>query len=662
MDDKSSMSNANIGNYRHLSGWMAKLVRMLFIAMPLMGSFFIMDIPFYLQWTILREQYYGLLLAIILACTFLIVPISQKAPRDRVPWYDAVLAVLGTLVGLYIAVFYIRITLTLGSVTMDRVIVGTIGILLVVEASRRVTNLLLALLGLFFLVFPHMAWFFPDLLGGLSLPYSQQVNYLFLETNGMLSIIFGVAAIIVLAFILFGNLLFSIGGGDFITNVAMAAFGRYRGGPGKMAVVASSLFGTISGVAVANVATTGVVTIPLMKRIGYKPHIAGAIEAVASTGGQLAPPIMGATAFVMAEVLGVPYQEIVLAAIIPSFLYYATLFFQVDMEAGKAGLKGLPRAQLPKIRTVMGRSYFFFIPFAVLLVALFVLYMPAEKAALLGVASILILGLFFNKERRFKFGWIFDGLHETGKALLQLGCIGALAGIIVGTISYTGVGFLISLYLGEFAGGNLFVLLVIVAIASLIMGMGMPTLSVYIILAILLAPAMIELGVEPMAAHMFILYLGGISMVTPPVCIAAFAGAAIAGSNPMQTGFAAARLGIIAYIVPFLFIFFPGLLFQGTAAHIVVAILTALLGCYALSAALSGYLYRRLSIIRRMILILSGLALMIPVRMQGDMSSVTILVNIAGGAISLGLIFFEWRSQSAKNEITEPAIQHTSNA
>ena len=330
MSEKDSSTTSGMANRRHLQGWVAKLVRLIFIAIPLLGAFFIMDVPFYLRWTILREQYYGILLAMILPCTFLLVPAYKKAQKNRVPWYDAILAILGAVVGLYIALFYREITLTLGNVTPDRVIIGTIGILLVVEASRRVTNWILALFGMFFLVFPHLSWLFPDLLTGLTLPYSQQVNYLFLETNGMLSIIFGVAAIIVLAFILFGNLLFAVGGGDFITNVAMSTFGRFRGGPGKMAVVASSLFGTISGVAVANVATTGVVTIPLMKRIGYKAHIAGAIEAVASTGGQLAPPIMGATAFVMAEMLGVPYQKVVVAAIIPALLYYATVFFQVD--------------------------------------------------------------------------------------------------------------------------------------------------------------------------------------------------------------------------------------------------------------------------------------------------------------------------------------------
>ncbi len=627
------------GYFRELGGWLGHLPRIIFIAMPLVGCFFIMDVPFYLEWSILREQYYGLILAMVLPCTFILVPMGKKSPRNRVPWYDVVLAILGAVVGLYVAIFYLKITLALGTITPDRVIMGTIAIFLILEASRRVTNLFLACFGLFFILFPHLSSLFPDLLSGFSIPFTQQINYLFLETNAMLSIIFGVAAIIVLAFILFGNLLFSIGGGAFITDVAMAAFGGFRGGPGKMAVVGSSLFGTISGVVVANVATTGVVTIPLMKRIGYKPYIAGAIESVASTGGQICPPIMGATAFVMAEVLGMPYQKVAIAAIIPAFLYYATIFFQVDMEAGKAGLKGLPRDQLPKIFSVLGESPFFIIPFMVLLFALFVLYMTPEKAALMGVASIIILGFFFQRETRFRFGWILDGFYGTGKAMVQLGSIAALAGIVVGTIAYTGLGFIISLYLGQFAGGHLFILLPIVAVASLIMGMGMPTLSVYIVLAILLAPAMVELGVEPIAAHLFILYLGTASMVTPPVCIGAYAGAAIAGASPMRTGFTAARFGVIAYVVPFLFVFFPALLFQGPLIRVIIATITALFGCFMLSAALTGYLFQRLNAIKRILFALAGIGLMIPVR--GHMKF-SLVINIVSAVVMLVLFAIEW--------------------
>ena len=638
-EEETDQSSASTGGFRDLDGWLDRLTKIIFAVMPLVGCFFIMDVPFYLEWNILREQYYGIILAMVLPCTFILVPMTNKSPKNRVPWYDAILAILGAVVGLYIAIFYLKITLALGTLSPDRVILGTIALFLILEASRRVTNLFLALFGLFFIILPHLARFFPDLLSGFNLPYSQQVNYLFLETNGMLSIIFGVAAIIVLAFILFGNLLFSIGGGEFITDVAMSVFGGFRGGPGKMAVVGSSLFGTISGVVVANVATTGVVTIPLMKRIGYRPHIAGAIESVASTGGQICPPIMGATAFVMAEILGIPYQKVAIAAIIPAFFYYATIFFQVDMEAGKSGLRGLPRAQLPKIYSVLGKSPFFIIPFIVLLFGLFYLYMTPPKAALMGVVSILVLGLFFQKETRFRIGWIIEGLQGTGKALVQLSSIAALAGIVVGTISYTGLGFIISLYLGDFAGGNLFILLPIVAVACLIMGMGMPTLSVYIVLAILLAPAMVELGVQPIAAHLFILYLGTASMVTPPVCIAAYAGAAIANASSMRTGFAAARFGVIAYIVPFLFIFFPALLFQGSPGRILLAVITAFFGCFMLSAALTGYLFQLLGPIKRILFALAGIGLMIPVKSHMGFS---LVVNIISAVLMILLLAFEW--------------------
>jgi len=647
MSDKETGPLAeSAGNFRDLHGWVDLLTKIIFIAMPLVGCFFIMDVPFYLEWSILREQYYGLILAMVLPCVFILFPMSEQSPRDRVPWYDAILAVLGVVVGLYVFIFYLKITLVLGIITPDRVILGTIALALILEATRRTTNLFLAVFGLIFIVLPHFYFVAPDIFSGIRLPFDQQVNFLFLETNGMLSIILGVAAIIVLSFVLFGNLLFNIGGGAFITNVAMAGFGRFRGGPGKIAVVGSSLFATISGVAVANVATTGVVTIPLMKRIGYKPHIAGAIESVASTGGQLCPPIMGATAFVMAEVIGVPYQQVAIAAIIPAFLYYVAIFFQVDMEAGKAGLKGLPREQLPRLSGVMGKSYLFVLPFAVLVAALFVLYLSPQKSALMGVLSILILGLFIQKETRFRLGWILEALRQTGSTMLIITPIAALAGIVVGTLAYTGGGFLVSLYLSQVAGGNLFILLPVIAIACFILGMGMPTLPAYIVLAILMAPTVVQLGIEPIAAHLFILYYATASMVTPPVCIAAYAGAAIAGSEPMRTGFAAARFGIIAYIVPFLFVFFPALIFKGSPEAIFICIATALLGCFVLSAALSGHLFKELNPIKRVILGLGGIGLLIPI--QRHLTTFSSLINIVCGGLALLLIMWEWRGRRGK--------------
>jgi TRAP transporter 4TM/12TM fusion protein len=641
MSDKQSKSPAaSSGLYRKLDGWSGRLINTIFIAIPVVGCFFVMDIPFYFDWAVLREQYYGLVLAMVLPCTFMLIPMTRNAPRNRIPWYDRILALLGVVIGLYIAIFYQGIALALGTISPDRVILGTVALALIVEASRRVTNWILAGFGLLFIFFPHFAWMFSDFFSGMNIPFPQQVNYLFLETNGMLSIIFGVAAIVVLAFVLFGTLMFSVGGGAFITDVAMASFGRYRGGPAKIAVVGSTLFGTISGVVVANVATTGVVTIPLMKKVGYKPHLAGAIESVASTGGQLCPPVMGVTAFVMAELLGVPYRQVAIAALIPALLYYAAVFFQVDMEAGKAGLKGLPRDQLPKVASVLNKSYLFVVPFAALIAALFILDLSPEKSALVGVLPILVIGLLIQKETRFRFGWVLEGLSQTGRALLLISPVAALAGIVVGTISYTGIGFLISLYISQVAGGNLFVLMPVIALACFVLGMGMPTLPAYIVLAVLMGPAMVQLGVLPMAAHMFILYFAGLSMITPPVCIAAYAGAAIAGSEPMRTGLAASRLGIISYIVPFLFVFYPALLFIGSWAQIVEAFATAMAGCFVLSAALVGYLFSRLDPIRRILFGLAGLALLIPIRSHADVFSVS--VNIGGFGVAFLLTLSEW--------------------
>jgi TRAP transporter 4TM/12TM fusion protein len=349
---------------------------------------------------------------------------------------------------------------------------------------------------------------------------------------------------------------------------------------------------------------------------------------------------MGVTAFVMAELLGVPYRSVAIAAIIPALLYYAAIFFQVDMEAGKTGLKGLLKEELPKISSVMGKSYLFIIPFAVLVVALFILYLSPEKSALAGAVSLLILGFLIQKRTRFRLGWVLEGLSDVGQTMLLIGPIAALAGLVVGTISYTGIGFLIALYLGDIAGGNLFILLPIVAMACFILGMGMPTLPAYIVLAVLIAPVMVQLGVAPMAAHMFILYYAGLSMITPPVCIAAYAGAAIARADPMRTGWAAMRLGIISYIVPFLFIFFPALLFIGSWGQILIAVTTAIFGCFVLSGALTGYIFRELGPIKRLFLGLAGVGLLVPIHSQFATSSS--ILNIVSGAVAALLVILEW--------------------
>ncbi len=640
--------------FRNLSGWMGLYTRLSLTVMPIIGTFFVLDIPSYLGWSILREQYLGLILGMVLSCSFLLVPPYSKAARDRVPWYDIILSILGLITGLYITILYPKLVWDMALITQDRVILGTIIIVLIIEASRRTTGWLVASVGLLSLLYLRFTWLVPGMLGGPGTPWNRVTNYLYLDTHGIWGIALIVAAVIVLPFVLFGNLLFDIGGGKFITNVSMALFGRFRGGPAKIAVVASSLFGTISGVAVANVATTGVVTIPLMKRTGYRPHIAGAIEAVASNGGQIAPPIMGATAFVMAEYLQIPYREVAVAAIIPALLYYVAVFFQVDMEAGKAGLKGLPKEQLPPLKEVLGKSYLFIIPFFVLMYGLFIKAFSPEKSALITVIPVLFLGFFITSETRFKLQWISDALYKTGRTMLELGAICALAGIVIGSFTQSGAGFLVSVYLDQMAGGNIFLLLVIVAVTSMILGMGMPTISVYILLAVLLAPALVQLGVNPMAAHMFIMYYGCVSLITPPICVAAFAAAAIAGANPMRTGVTASRLGIIAYIVPFLFIYFPELLFQGPLGWVLIATITAIFGCFILAAALTGYLFQELSSVKRILFALAGIGLMIPIK--GHMGF-SLVINLASAVIMLSLLTFEWKRKKEIASIMGGVLQ-----
>jgi TRAP transporter 4TM/12TM fusion protein len=380
-----------------------------------------------------------------------------------------------------------------------------------------------------------------------------------------------------------------------------------------------------------------------MKKTGYKPHVAGGIEAISSTGGQLMPPVMGVTAFIMAEFTGIPYPQIAISALLPSILYYLAVFIQVDLEAAKNGLVGIPREQLPRLRNVMARSWLFFIPLAVLVYTLFIIYLEPGKAALIAALSILFLG-FFQQETRLKIKWIIDAFESTGGALLDIGVIVALAGIIIGVVNYTGLGFVLTTSIVQLAKGNVYLLLFIIAAVAMILGMGMPTAPVYVLLATLLGPALIQLGIGVMAGHLFIQYMGMLSLFTPPVAFAAFAAAAIAGAEPMRTGYTAMRLGIIAYIVPFVFVFSPALLMMDSIGKIIFAMITSTLGCLLVGIALTGYLFQKISIIKRVLMALASLGLFIPI--QQRISPIGLIANILGGILGLSLIWSEWRNKT----------------
>lgn len=629
-----------VSRFRTLSKPWQFFTRVLFVGLPIVAVFFIADVPYYLGLAILREQYYGIFLAMVLGCVFIAVPPSKGAARDRVPWYDILFSFLSFCVGLYLVLFYPDILLKLDLITPTRLAMSAITIVLILEGVRRLTGWVLLGLGLFFILYARFAWLVPGMFGGPGMPWDRLLNYLFVDTNALLGIPMMVATVIVLPLILFGNVLFGVGGGTFLTDFTMSTFGRFRGGSAKISVVASSMFGTVSGSAVANVATTGIMTIPMMKRAGYPPHIAGAVEAVASNGGQLVPPIMGAAIFIMAEFTSIPYREIAIAALIPAFLYYLCVFVQVDLEAAKTGLKGVPRDQLPQLRKVLRQCYLIVVPLAVLVFALFILWYTPAKSALLAVLSVLILSL-VQHATRLRVAWLLEALEKTGRAMLELSLIVALASLVIGVINATGLGFVLSLFLGQLAGENIFLLLFIIAGTSILLGMGLPTTCLYIVLAVLMAPSLTDAGIGTMAAHLFILYFGLMSMTTPPICLAAYAAAAIADSDPMRTGFAAMRLGITAYVIPFIFAFFPALLFEGPPLEIIVALITAMLGCFLLASAVTGYLFRELGLLMRVMMSLAGIILMIPVQ-QGNLFTFGLLGNIVGGVIALLLLLREW--------------------
>lgn len=610
------------------------------ISIPIIGTFFILDIPFFFGWPIMIEQYFGIYFGLVVGNLFILYPSTKNEKLDEVPWYDLILYIVSLVVGFYVTVFYPKILFELGKPSLDKEILGTISILLILEGVRRVVGWLLVGLGVFFILYARFSWIVPGIFHGPGISWERLSTYLFLDPSALFGLPMAVTAVVVLPFILFGNLLFGIGGGDLLNKLALAGFGRFRGGPAKIAVVASSLFGTISGTAVSNVVATGTMTIPMMKKIGYKPHIAGAIEAVASTGGQLMPPVMGVTAFIMADFTGIPYPKIAIAALIPSILYYASIFFQVDLEAGKMGLRGISPNELPTLKGVMKQSWLFFIPIGILVYTLFIIYLSPGKAALMACLSIVLIS-FFQDQTRFKSSWIIKALLETGSSLLELSIIVGLAGLIIGVINYTGIGFILTMSIVELSGGNIYILLIIIAIIGLILGMGMPTAAVYVLLAVLLAPSLVQLGISVMAAHLFIQYVGMLSLFTPPIAFAAFTAASIAGADPMRTGWTAMRLGILIYIVPFLFVFSPALLFRGSPLEIIFATMTALFGCFMLSVALTGYLFKEVSFLKRILMILSGISLLIPA--SGKLIKLGFITDIIGAAIAIILLFLEWK-------------------
>lgn len=606
-------------NQRNVTGIAAIIVFVLLIAFSLFqlytGAFGVLTA--YLQRTI----HLGFALVLI----FLLFPAKKKGAKNRnkIAWYDYGLALLALVVCLYWPVFYNSIVQDIGALSTIQVVIGILAILLVLEATRRAVGLPITIIAGVALLYALLGQYMPGMLAHRGLSLNQLANSMFFTTEGILGTPLKVSSTFIFLFLLFGAFLVKTGVGTYFNDLAIAIAGRRTGGPAKVAIFSSALNGTISGSSVANTVTTGAYTIPLMKRLGYKKEFAGAVEAAASTGGQIMPPIMGAAAFLMIEFAGVPYWEIAKAAIIPAILYFSGIWIMTHLEAKKTGLHGLPKEEIPSKKEVIKKIHLL-IPIFVIIILLFLGY-SIERTALLGILSAIIVSLFL-KETRITPRKFVDALTSGAKTALGVAAATACAGIIVGVVTKTGLGLKLGNGLVDIAGAltssvnvQLLLTLFFTMIASIILGMGSPTTANYIITSTIALPAILALNTQldvaipVLAAHMFVFYFGIVADITPPVALAAFAASGISGGEPIKTGINASKLAIAAFIIPYMFVLNPQMLMiDASWLSIVWIFITAFTGMIAVSAGLIGFWYKRLNKLERVLSIITGLLLMYP--------------------------------------------------
>ncbi|MEO0636803.1 MAG: TRAP transporter fused permease subunit [Pseudomonadota bacterium] len=594
------------------SGFFSIALGILSALLTLAAIGFAADVPSRLGLSFYTEQFLALVLGISLAIVFL-----DRRSRDRTSprpasLIDVALAATGLGLGVYIAFDYARLLSAAYSAPLDAVLIAGALFILVVEAMRRKVGMTLVVVVLCICVYGLVGHAIEGPLQTRQVDWDQMLVYLGFDANGVLGLTMMVAATVVVAFVFFGQLLLKSGGADFFNDIALATMGRKRGGAAKISILASGLFGSISGVVVSNIVATGVVTIRLMVTSGLSRHKAAAVEAVSSTGGQIVPPVMGAVAFLMADILQRPYAEIVTAAIVPALLYYIAVYAQVDLEAARDEVSAIDESLIPRARSVLAQGWIFALPFAAIIYAIFYANQRPETAALWGSLAAIVVGIYGYGQRKIRARHLLEAAMDTGRAVVDIVLIAAAAGFIIGVLNVTGLGFGLTFSLVSLGSGSLLALLLIAAGVCIVLGMGMPTVGVYLLLAVLVAPSLIESGVDPIAAHLFIFYLGMMSMVTPPVAIGAFFAAAIAEAKPMQTAFASMKLGWTAYVVPFLFVASPAMLLNGDWGEVVWTVATACLGVYLLSAALVGHLAGRLSAPQRALVATAGAVLLMP--------------------------------------------------
>ncbi len=600
-------------------------------------SLFCLYVTLFASW--LEEWRLTSFVAFIILLGYLVYPMKKGTQRvNYIPWYDCVLMVCGTGSFLYYTFNALTIIQQGSRFEWYQIVIGIIGILSLVEVCRRSVGWPIIIVASCFVVYA--------LIWGLSNPsvwgkVNYIVQYLFYSKEGIMSTPINVCSKFIVVFIIFGAFLEKSGIGDFFIQMSNAVVGGFSGGPAKVAVVASALEGMASGSSVANTVGSGSVTIPLMKKTGYKPEFAAAAEASASTGGQIMPPIMGAAAFLMADYVGVPYSNIVVRAILPAVLYFLGIFITVHLEAKKEGLRGLTKEELPRIIPMLKKTYLL-LPLFILIYLVATSQRSIQYAAAIAIVAVIIVGL-FNKDNRITPKRIFEALASGAQGMITVAAACGVAGIIAGTITMTGLANMLINGIVTLAGDQVIVALFLTMLCCIVLGMGVPTTANYCIMAATCAPILVRMGVPPIAAHFFVFYFGIVADLTPPVALAAYAGAAIAQANPMKTAFTSTKLAIGAFIVPYIFALNPAMLFVDTTVpEVILIIVTSVIGMFAISAALEGYIMGHMSWYLRIMSAAGGLLLIYP-------GLVTDLIGIAivGAMLVLHIIANKNRTKPA---------------
>lgn len=612
--------------YRIFNGWLQTFIRILCI---LFSAFHLYTAAMGLYPPQIQRSVH---LAFVLVLIFLLYPARASDNKHKLYWYDILFSAAGAAVSLYIVWNYDVIVLDAGPPTTMDFIFGCAAILLVLEATRRIVGLPITIIAVIFLLYAKFGNFIPGMLGHPGFSLKRIVGHMYLTTEGLFGMPLGVAASFVFLFILFGAFLHSTGLGKFFIDLALGAAGRFVGGPAKVAVLASGFFGTISGSSVANTVSTGTFTIPLMKSVGYRSAFAGAVEAASSTGGQIMPPIMGAAAFIMAQFLGVGYIDIAKAALIPALLYYLAVGFMVHMEAKRLGLKGIPKERLPNAWRVLKEGGYLLVPIGVLVYLLLQGYTPL-KSAYYCILTTVIISLVANNWKAWQgaapshlsvgqslaqcnrqaLGDVLMAMENGGRLALGVSAACACTGFVIGVVTLTGVGLKLANAILALSAGSFALTLFLTMLASIVLGMGLPTTAKYIVLATIAAPAIQSFGTPMLAAHLFIMYFGILADLTPPVALAAYAAAGIARAEPNATGFMAVKLAFAGFLIPYIFCYNPGLLMIGASnLEVLFIACTAAIGIASLSFASVGYWMRNLHIWERLILVASAITLITP--------------------------------------------------